>query len=102
MRAKAHSAKSLRRLRELNDLVSIGDATLRDFALLGIESLDELTERDPKKLYQELCKRKGSRLDPGVEDFLRSAIAQAKPKTTSGKRPSPSAKKVQKRPALRW
>lgn len=68
----------LAEIRKLNHLVSVGDATLSDFDLLGIESVAQLAKSDPKKLYQKLCRLKGVTLDPCCEDIFRAAVEQAK------------------------
>jgi hypothetical protein len=41
--------------RKLRDLVSIGPAMLRDFELLGVAGVAELSRRNPEKLYEKLC-----------------------------------------------
>jgi hypothetical protein len=46
--------------RNLRDLVSIGPAMLRDFELLGIASVEQLSRRNPEKLYEKLCQIMGS------------------------------------------
>ena len=45
--------------RKLRDLVSIGPAMLRDFELLGVASVAQLSRRNPEKLYEKLCQIKG-------------------------------------------
>ncbi len=75
---KKTSPEKLKKLRELNHLVSVGDATLRDFDLLGIGTVAELAKCDARELYEKLCELKGVDLDPCCEDVLRAAVAQAK------------------------
>lgn len=77
-RKAAQRRVAVARLRELNRLVSVGDATLRDFDRLGIQSVEELAGCDAKDLYERLCRSRGSRLDPCCEDIFQAAIAQAK------------------------
>src|SRR5215475_999682 len=43
-----------RKERELEDLISIGPAMLRDFELLCIRSVAQLAKQDPKKMYARL------------------------------------------------
>jgi hypothetical protein len=50
--------------RKLRDLVSIGPAMLRDFELLGIASVEQLSKRNP----QDIC----------CLDVFRAAVAQAR------------------------
>lgn len=64
--------------RELNDLISVGPATLNDFKILKIKNLAQLRKADENKLYQKLCKLTKSQHDPCVIDVFRCAIEQAK------------------------
>ena len=64
--------------RELRDLVSIGPAMLRDFEMLGVRSVAQLAEQDPKRMYDKLGRKLGQRQDPCVLDTFCAAVAQAK------------------------
>ena len=64
--------------RELRDLVSIGPAMLRDFELLGIASVAQLSRRSPEKLYEQLCHITGQPQDICCLDVFRAAVAQAR------------------------
>ena len=64
--------------RELRDLVSIGPAMLRDFDLLGIASVAQLSRRSPEKLYEKLCQLTGQPQDICCLDVFRAAVAQAR------------------------
>src|SRR5882672_8592854 len=64
--------------RKLIDLVSIGPAMLEDFELLGITSVRQLRRRSPERLYRELCRLRGQRIDPCCLDVFVAAVAQAK------------------------
>ena len=64
--------------RRLADLYSVGPATLADFELLGIGSVEQLAQADPRDLYERLCARRGERIDRCCEDVFRAAIAQAR------------------------
>ncbi len=64
--------------RELKDLVSIGPAMLRDFDLLGIASVAQLSRRNPEKLYEKLCQVTGQPQDICCLDVFRAAVAQAR------------------------
>lgn len=64
--------------RKLIDLRSVGKATLRDFALLGISSVEQLAAAEPEVLYDKLCKKIGTRQDPCVLDVFSAAVAQAR------------------------
>ena len=65
-------------LRELKDLISIGPAMLRDFALLKIRSVEQLANRDPKKLYVRLGRIAKHHQDICVLDTFQAAVAQAR------------------------
>ena len=64
--------------RELKDLVSIGPAMLRDFEMLGISSVAQLSRRRPEKLYEKLCEITGKPQDICCLDVFRAAVAQAR------------------------
>jgi hypothetical protein len=64
--------------RQLGDLISIGPAMLRDFALLGIRSVAQLARQNPQRMYQRLNHAMGTRQDPCVLDTFCAAVAQAK------------------------
>ena len=65
-------------MRNLEDLISVGPATLKDFELLGIKTVKQLEKQDARKLYEKLCLLSGVRHDPCAEDVFRAAIEQAK------------------------
>jgi hypothetical protein len=64
--------------REIKDLVSIGPAMLRDFELLGIASVAQLSRQNPEKLYEKLCQITGQPQDICCLDVFRAAVAQAR------------------------
>lgn len=64
--------------RRLRDLVSVGPAMQRDFAMLGIHTVAELAKQEPDDLYRKLCRKTGQRQDPCVLDTFRAAVAQAR------------------------
>lgn len=64
--------------RRLQDLVSIGPAMLRDFELLGIRSVAELAQANPRTMYKRLCQLTGERQDICVLDVFQAAVAQAR------------------------
>jgi len=64
--------------RRLIDLRSVGPATIKDLALLGITEVPELVAREPGALYAQLCAVTGVRHDPCCEDVFAAAIAQAR------------------------
>jgi len=64
--------------RRLEDLTSVGRAFMRDFDLLGIRRIEQLSRRNPEKLYEKLCDLKGQPQDICCLDVFRAAVAQAK------------------------
>lgn len=64
--------------RQLKDLVSIGPAMLEDFGLLGIKTVAQLRRRSPQRMYRDLCRLRGQRIDPCCLDTFVAAVAQAK------------------------
>ena len=64
--------------RRLQDLVSVGPAMVRDFELLGIRSVAQLSQRDPEKMYEKLCEITGQAQDICCLDVFRAAVAQAR------------------------
>lgn len=68
----------IKNVRRLQDLTSVGPATMRDFKLIGIRTVDQLTEKNPRQLYRQLCQRTGRTQDICCLDVFAAAIAQAK------------------------
>jgi Pathogenicity locus len=64
--------------RELKDLISIGPAMLRDFALLRIRTVEQLANQAPKKLYARLGRVAKQHQDICVLDTFQAAVAQAR------------------------
>ena len=64
--------------RHLADLISIGPAMLRDFELLGIRSVGQLAQQEPRRMYEKLSQKTGQRQDPCVLDVFCAAVAQAR------------------------
>lgn len=64
--------------RELGDLISIGPAMLRDFERLGVRSVSQLANQDPRRMYQRLGRIVGQKQDPCLLDTFCAAVAQAK------------------------
>ena len=63
---------------QLNDLISVGPAMLRDFELLGISSVAELAKSNPGTMYRRLCEITGERQDICCLDVFQAAVAQAR------------------------
>jgi hypothetical protein len=70
--------QNMQDLKELRDLISIGPAMVRDFQLLGVDSVEKLAKQDPGKLYKRLCRVTGQHQDICVLDAFRAGVAQAR------------------------
>lgn len=66
------------KFRGLTDLKSVGKAALADLRLLGVQSVQELAARDPRELYERLCRLKGITVDICQYDLFCCAVAQAR------------------------
>lgn len=64
--------------RQLDQLISVGPAMLRDFAILGIRSVRQLARQNPVRLYQKLCRVTGQSMDICCQDAFSAAVAQAR------------------------
>ena len=64
--------------RRFEDLVSVGPAMIRDFKLLGIHSVAQLSRRNPLKMYEQICEVTGQAVDLCCLDVFRAAVAQAR------------------------
>lgn len=72
------------RVRQLRDLPNVGPAMAKDLELIGINAPDQLAGKDPLKLYQGLCRKRGIRQDPCALDVLISIT-----RFMSGEEPKP-------------
>lgn len=59
-------------------LEHVGPETVRDLERLGIERLEDLAHREPRELYDSLCKHTGERQDPCVLDVFSMLVSRAK------------------------
>ena len=64
--------------RRLEDIISVGPAMVRDFNLLGIHTVRQLSRRNPEKLYEKLCEITRKAQDICCLDVFRAAVAQAR------------------------
>lgn len=63
---------------QLQTLPNVGPATAADFLRLGVTSVDDLSRRDPKELYERISALDGMRHDPCVLDTYAAAIHAAR------------------------
>jgi len=66
------------RERRLRDLVSVGPAMIRDFEILGIDSVAQLAAQEPRHMYDELCRLTNKQHDICCLDVFTAAVAQAR------------------------
>ena len=64
-------------MKQLSDLKNVGKATLKDLHLLGIHTVEELSNKDPTALFYELERRTQARQDPCVWDVFAAIIHEA-------------------------
>src|SRR5258708_7332963 len=69
--------KSVATERQLENLISVGPAMLRDFEVLGIRSIQQLAKAKPNAMYKKLCRIAGQHQDICVQDVLGAAVAKA-------------------------
>lgn len=62
---------------ELESVPGIGKSLADDLRELGLKQVVDLKNKDPQKLYDDLCKVQGVRLDPCVLYTFRCAVYYA-------------------------
>ena len=67
-------AKRAAEVKKFTDIPNIGPATVKDFAVLGIRSPQELSRANAYDLYETLCKKTRMRHDPCVLDTFMAAV----------------------------
>ena len=63
---------------ELYSLMNVGPATFKDLQLLGIDSIQKLSQAEPDELYLRLQQLTGTKHDPCVWDVFAAIIHEAK------------------------
>ena len=63
---------------QLQTLPNVGPATAADLLRLGVTSIDDLSRREPKELYERISAMDGVRHDPCVLDTYAAAIHAAR------------------------
>jgi len=65
-------------LAQLQTLPNVGPAMAADLVRLGVASVDDLSRRDPRELYDRISALDGVRHDPCVLDTYAAAIHAAR------------------------
>ncbi len=71
-------------LKQLRTIPGVGESIAMDLWDLGIRSVADLRRKNPQRLYEEHCRRKGTRVDRCVLYVFRCAVYYAsvkKPKS---------------------
>ncbi len=63
---------------ELLSLMNVGEATLEDLRILGIEKIDQLRHETPDNLYEKLQLLTEQKHDPCVWDVFAAIIHEAR------------------------
>ena len=63
---------------ELFSLMNVGPATYKDLEILGINTIQQLSQADPDELYARLQKLTEKRHDPCVWDVFAAIIHEAR------------------------
>jgi hypothetical protein len=61
-------------IKSFQDIPNVGAATEQDFLLLGLKSPIDLINKDPYKLYEELCHITQQKHDPCVIDVFIASV----------------------------
>ena len=59
---------------DLEDLPNVGKSIAADLRLLGIKRPSQLRGKNPRKLYDALCRATGQRQDPCVLDTFMAVV----------------------------
>ncbi len=68
---------ALQRIQQLSELKNVEQATLEDLHLLGIHTVEELSNRDPTTLFHEVKRRTQAKQDSCVWDVFAAIIHEA-------------------------
>lgn len=65
---------------DLQTIPGIGKSIEKDLNILGIYRVKELKNKNPEKLYKELCNKSGTKQDPCILYVFRCAVYFSKTK----------------------
>jgi hypothetical protein len=58
----------------LESVPGVGKSIAGDLRELGVQKVSDLMNKDPQKLYGDLCRKRGFRIDPCVLYVFRCAV----------------------------
>lgn len=59
---------------ELETIPGVGKSMAKDLRDLGINKVQDLVDKDPQKLYDDLCEKRHARMDPCILYVFRCAV----------------------------
>jgi hypothetical protein len=68
-------------LRELRQIPGVGPSIAEDLWQLGMRSIQDLRDRNPQALYEQLCAQTGTQIDRCMLYVLRCAVYYASHET---------------------
>jgi hypothetical protein len=71
---KANHRTDRNSITDLQQIINIGPATAEDLLRIGIKQPQQLSGKDPLKLYQKVCQQQRQRVDPCVLDVMMAAV----------------------------
>ncbi|MBT3816819.1 MAG: pathogenicity locus [Candidatus Magasanikbacteria bacterium] len=63
-----------KKLKELQIIPGVGKSIAQDFINIGINSVSDLKDKDPEKLYKKLCNYAGKHVDRCMLYVCRSSV----------------------------
>lgn len=70
----ANSSKKEKALAEFRKIPGVGKAISEDFWDIGLRSIDDLREKDPQELYDQLCQHQKCQVDRCMLYVFRCAV----------------------------
>lgn len=61
-------------LKKLQEIPGVGRKIAKDFWDLGIQSIEDLRDKNPQQLYEQLCEYQGCRVDKCMLYVFRCAV----------------------------
>ena len=61
-------------LKKLQTIPGVGQKLSKEFSNIGIKNVSDLKDKDPEKLYLQICAKQGCQVDPCVRYVCRSSV----------------------------